>query len=154
MCVKTIEPILLVGETGCGKTTVIQTLADRLGQELVVQNLNIQSDSSELLGGYKPVELREIARPLYHEFLDLFQDTFDIMKNAKFLNIMTRGFENQNWSKIIRGFTQGIKMSQLFFSNQTKTDTKVKVIFHMIWIRTMGKRWQQCQKTGKLMQNP
>ena len=32
---------------------------------------------------------------------DLFQDTFDITKNAEFLNIMKRGFENQNWSKII-----------------------------------------------------
>ena len=85
VCVKTVEPVLLVGETGCGKTTVIQSLADRLGQELVVQNLNIQSDSSELLGGYKPVELREIARPLYMEFLDLFQDTFDVNKNMKFI---------------------------------------------------------------------
>ena len=119
MCVRTIEPILLVGRDWLRKTTVIQTLADRLGQELVVQNLNIQSDSSELLGGYKPVELREIARPLYHEFLDLFQDTFDIMKNAKFLNIMNAGSKTQKWSKIIRGFTRESNEST-FFSNQIK----------------------------------
>jgi midasin len=30
------EPILLVGETGTGKTTVVQYLADQLGQNLVV----------------------------------------------------------------------------------------------------------------------
>jgi midasin len=31
------EPVLLVGETGTGKTTVIQYLADQLGQKLIVQ---------------------------------------------------------------------------------------------------------------------
>lgn len=30
------EPVLLVGETGTGKTTVIQYVADQLGQNLVV----------------------------------------------------------------------------------------------------------------------
>jgi midasin len=46
-----VEPVLLVGQTGCGKTTVVQQLANLLGSKLVVQNLNVQSDSSDLLGG-------------------------------------------------------------------------------------------------------
>lgn len=33
---------LLVGETGTGKTSVIQALASAVGATLVVQNLNIQ----------------------------------------------------------------------------------------------------------------
>ncbi len=36
VCVQLSEPVLLVGETGTGKTTVVQYLADLLGQKLVV----------------------------------------------------------------------------------------------------------------------
>lgn len=34
--VKCNEPVLLVGETGTGKTTLVQNLATRLGQKLTV----------------------------------------------------------------------------------------------------------------------
>ena len=53
-CVRVDEPVLLVGETGTGKTTVVQQLAQQMGHTLVVHNLNQQSDSSELLGGFRP----------------------------------------------------------------------------------------------------
>ena len=52
-CVIQREPVLLVGETGCGKTAMIQALARKVGASLVVHNLSVQSDSSELLGGYR-----------------------------------------------------------------------------------------------------
>ena len=46
------EPVLLVGETGTGKTASVQHLAALLGHKLTVVNLNQQSDSSQLLGGW------------------------------------------------------------------------------------------------------
>jgi midasin len=51
------EPLLLVGETGTGKTTMVQQLAQATGMELVVLNLSQQTDSSDLLGGFRPVEV-------------------------------------------------------------------------------------------------
>jgi len=51
-CVKFKEPVLLVGETGVGKTCSIQYLASTLNQKLVVVNLNRQSDAGDILGGY------------------------------------------------------------------------------------------------------
>ena len=50
----------------------------------MVQNLNIQSDSSELLGGFKPVDTRQLVVPLFSEFLQLFEDTFNVSKTQHF----------------------------------------------------------------------
>ncbi|KAF0299690.1 Midasin [Amphibalanus amphitrite] len=84
------EPVLLVGETGVGKTSSVQYLAERTGRRLVVINMNQQSDSADLLGGYKPVDMKQVMAPLRDEFETLFRETFDAASNEKFLrNIMT-----------------------------------------------------------------
>lgn len=41
-CVRMREPTLLVGETGTGKTSVVQYLAESLGRKLLVHNLSEQ----------------------------------------------------------------------------------------------------------------
>ncbi|VEL16445.1 unnamed protein product [Protopolystoma xenopodis] len=45
------EAILLVGETGTGKTSAVQHLAELVGRRLIVINLSQQSDATDLLGG-------------------------------------------------------------------------------------------------------
>lgn len=45
------EPVLLVGETGTGKTHLVQHLADKTRNRLLVLNMNQQSESADLLGG-------------------------------------------------------------------------------------------------------
>ena len=47
------SPLLLTGETGTGKTTIVQRLADLCGRTMVVQNLSLSTDSADLLGGYR-----------------------------------------------------------------------------------------------------
>ena len=49
-CVNLAEPVLLVGETGSGKTTAVQELAALVHHTLLVQNLSLSTDSSDLLG--------------------------------------------------------------------------------------------------------
>ncbi|GBP23274.1 Midasin [Eumeta japonica] len=63
-CIMSNEPVLLVGETGTGKTSSIQYLAKQTGNKLVVINMNQQSDSADLLGGYKPVDFKYIRGSL------------------------------------------------------------------------------------------
>lgn len=109
--VHTCEPALLIGETGCGKTTIIQHLAASLGQKLVVQNLNIQSDSSDLVGGFKPVEIHLLARPLYMGFVDLFTATFSQKSNAGFLNLVRTAFEHKDWKKMVKGMRKAVQMA-------------------------------------------
>ena len=50
-CVQQREPVLLVGETGVGKTVSVSYLAAMTGNKLVTVNMSQQSDSSDLLGG-------------------------------------------------------------------------------------------------------
>uniref|UniRef100_A0A183I856 AAA_5 domain-containing protein n=1 Tax=Onchocerca flexuosa TaxID=387005 RepID=A0A183I856_9BILA len=85
VCVNRTEPVLLVGETGVGKTAIVQLLADRIGTTLRVVNLSQHSDSSDLIGGYKPVSIPYLLKPLKKEFDELFAATFDTKRNEKFL---------------------------------------------------------------------
>ena len=48
------EPILLVGETGCGKTSVVQLLARLANQPLYTLNCHMHSEGSDFLGGLRP----------------------------------------------------------------------------------------------------
>ncbi|PKA58467.1 hypothetical protein AXF42_Ash013973 [Apostasia shenzhenica] len=96
------EPILLVGETGTGKTTLVQNLAMRLGQSLIVMNLSQQSDATDLLGGFKPADARSICIPLYHEFKELFCKTFSEMDNEDFLRCCEVYVIQKKWKKLLR----------------------------------------------------
>lgn len=49
------EPVLLVGETGGGKTTVCQVLAENCGQQLLTVNCHMHTESSDFIGGLRPV---------------------------------------------------------------------------------------------------
>lgn len=40
----------------------MQRLAEGTGRDLVVQNLSLQTDGADLLGGFRPVELRQLAQ--------------------------------------------------------------------------------------------
>ena len=52
------EPVLLVGETGAGKTSVCDVLAAAAGRRLHSFNCHQSTDSADLLGGQRPVRHR------------------------------------------------------------------------------------------------
>lgn len=85
VCVTQREPILLVGETGTGKTSLVQYLSEQTGSRLYVINMNQQSDPADLLGGYKPVVISHIVAPIRDEFLELFKKTFSQKQNETFV---------------------------------------------------------------------
>lgn len=112
-CIARNEPLLLVGETGNGKTTIIQHLAQQCGRNLVVQNLNQQTDSSDFLGGFKPVELRLACLPLMREFGHLFPKSFSSSKNRVLTDSIKHAFDHKNWKTLINLWRQAIQLIEM-----------------------------------------
>ncbi|KAL7987897.1 hypothetical protein Chor_006816 [Crotalus horridus] len=52
------EPVLLVGDTGCGKTTICQIFAALANQKLYSVNCHLHMETSDFLGGLRPVRQR------------------------------------------------------------------------------------------------
>ena len=55
-----VEPVLLVGDTGCGKTTVCQILAILRQQELHILNCHQNTETADFLGGLRPVRAHSV----------------------------------------------------------------------------------------------
>lgn len=110
VAVKMAEPCLLVGETGTGKTTIIQQLADSLGYKLTVVNLSQQSEAGDLLGGYKPLNVRSLAVPMKEEFDDLFEKTFSTKRNQHYMEIIGKAVSKGRWPRAITLWQEAIHM--------------------------------------------
>lgn len=117
------EPILLVGETGTGKTTAVQTLAALCGQSIVVLNMSQASDSSDLLGGFRPLDTALIVMPLKVIFDTLFIASFSEKGNTKFLASVAKAYKDRKWDRVMAAFASAVTMAKsLSFS--PKSDKK------------------------------
>ena len=58
-CIKSKEPVLLVGNTGCGKTTVCQLLSKTTGIPLTILNCHQHTETADMVGGLRPVRNKE-----------------------------------------------------------------------------------------------
>jgi midasin len=95
------EPILLTGETGTGKTSAITHLAGLLRRPLVSLNLSHQTESGDLLGGFKPIDARIPGARLQQRFLELFGGTFSRRKNEKFEGEVRKAVAEGRWKRAV-----------------------------------------------------
>ncbi|KAH0622150.1 hypothetical protein JD844_024188 [Phrynosoma platyrhinos] len=102
VCIDKGEPVLLVGETGTGKTSTVQYLAHVTGHRLRVINMNQQSDTADLLGGYKPVDNKLIWLPLRESFEELFAQTFSRKQNQTFLGHIQTCYRQKRWHDLLK----------------------------------------------------
>lgn len=102
------EPILLVGETGAGKTTVIQEIAKVTGMQFSVVNLSQQTDSSDLIGGFRPrIPGDEIIHAV-PEFIELIKDTWIRGDNEDFLSRVLKLAKKRKWSQLLKAYKAAI----------------------------------------------
>ena len=57
--------------------------------------MNQNTDSADLLGGFKSVDLKYLLTPVYRLFLEVFRALLNASapNNAKFMNLMQKCFE-------------------------------------------------------------
>ena len=67
------ESVLVVGDTGVGKTSTVQFLAQEMGVKMHVYNFSDQTESSDLMGGLKPV-MDANASTWVEEMVSEFED--------------------------------------------------------------------------------
>lgn len=141
VCVDNKEPVLLCGETGVGKTSCIQYLANVFGKDLTVINMNQQSDSVELFGGYKPVDLKFMFNTIKEDYIQLFTSSFDQSKNSVFLTKFAHVYCEQKWDTLLSIMTHVSSSALKKFSSDTE----------------LTKRWtlmeEKLSKLAKMVQN-
>ncbi|KAI6151423.1 midasin [Pisolithus thermaeus] len=106
------EPILLTGETGTGKTSAITHLATLLRRPLVSLNLSHQTESSDLLGGFKPVDARVPAGELSVRFVELFGATFSRKRNVKFEESVRKAVQEGRWKRAVILWKEAIRLAK------------------------------------------
>jgi midasin len=69
------EPVLLVGETGTGKTSVCQVYADVVDKHLHALNCHQNTETADLIGGLRPVRNRaSVKSEALHEINSILDD--------------------------------------------------------------------------------
>ena len=105
------EPVLLTGETGTGKTSVVSHLASLLNRPLISLNLSHQTESSDLIGGLKPIDARIPGSELQERFLTLFGNTFSRKKNEKFEVEVRKAVNECKWKRAVGLWKESTRMA-------------------------------------------
>ncbi|XP_042318311.1 midasin isoform X2 [Sceloporus undulatus] len=148
VCIDKGEPVLLVGETGTGKTSTVQYLAHITGHHLRVINMNQQSDTADLLGGYKPVDNKLIWLPLREFFEELFAQTFSRKQNQTFLGHIQTCYRQKRWHDLL-------KLMQHVHKSAVNKETKENASGFLLkekW-EELGIRLNHAQQQMKMTEN-
>ena len=96
------ESCLLVGDTGCGKTTVSQHVAGVFGKKLYVYNLNQGSDTIDLVGGFKPIDLGMLLKKLLVKFVKNLLRVVSEKSNEKFLETLRNLYAKKSYNTLMK----------------------------------------------------
>lgn len=100
-CIAFNESPLLVGETGCGKTSFVQFLAKFMDVKLYVHNLSQASDPSDIVGGFKPIAVSTLLMPIITYFFKALPKISDTSVNAAVKSGIQQAFKKKNWEKCV-----------------------------------------------------
>ncbi|KOC69196.1 Midasin, partial [Habropoda laboriosa] len=126
-CVIQKEPVLLVGETGTGKTSCVQYLAQITGHKLIVINMNQQSESTDLLGGYKPVDLKLLILPIQRKWKTL--TTLMIHSTSAALKRLKSSTNRQTEVELLKKWE---KMAQKLEKLQSQVQSQYSLAFSFV----------------------
>ena len=87
----------MIGETGIGKTTACQLLAENRNQSLHILNCNHQTETSDFIGGYRPNRHRGvICRRLREEAAKFSIPIASIRGDGHFIDAFSRHIQEHS----------------------------------------------------------
>ncbi|GAA5961125.1 hypothetical protein JCM3765_001235 [Sporobolomyces pararoseus] len=126
-CLSLAEPVLMVGETGTGKTAAVGYLAELMGRRLTAINLSNQTESGDLVGGFRPIdeaeEARRTASELVNHFVDLFGQTFSLSRNAEFVSAVKKAVAKKRYSRLVGLWREAARMASDRLGGFEESDT-------------------------------
>lgn len=108
------EPVLLVGETGAGKTSAVQWLAAQAGAPLDVVNLSQSSDAADLVGGFRPSSAADAARSLLGSLAELMRKTWPRGGHDAFLEAAAKALSKKQWGRVAAACRVALAKVKLF----------------------------------------
>ncbi|GAA6048627.1 hypothetical protein JCM3770_002064 [Rhodotorula araucariae] len=115
VCLSLSEPVLLVGETGTGKTAGVGYLAELMGKRLTALNLSNQTEAGDLVGGFRPIdeaeEARRAASELVNRWVELFGATFSLSRNADFVTHVRKALEKKRYARLVGLWREAHRMA-------------------------------------------
>lgn len=116
-----------------------------LGKKLHVFNMNQNTDSADLLGGFKPVDLKYLLTPIYGKFREAFCTLLnpDTQNNKQFLSLLQKCYEQNKINDFIKCLQHGMKSLK---AKQNKDDKIVPELD--IQIKDLQKRAQKLESGG------
>lgn len=107
----------------------------------MVLNLSQQTDSSDLVGGFKPVEPRDALLPLLDTFQCLVRLTWSKGNNEDFLGRVTKYAQRQKWSSLLKAFQTAVQKagssSQLAFDGKAAlAKFQHKLLCHLVGVES------------------
>ncbi|KAE9368077.1 P-loop containing nucleoside triphosphate hydrolase protein, partial [Stipitochalara longipes BDJ] len=108
------EPVLLVGETGCGKTTVCQMLADAFNKDLHIVNAHQNTETGDLIGAQRPIRNRAAILEQLRQDLVValtYQNTDPDQDDLDYLLAIYRASSSQNIANIPEDLRDRIEAS-------------------------------------------
>ena len=128
------EPMLLIGETGCGKTTVCQLYAASQQQHIRILNCHQSTETADLIGGLRPIRGREnIKNSVITDIMEIIQ------KLAISMNITDTTTDSTTASTAAMNLTEKRESPVVALSNTTtifNNYTNFKLIYDIIQLHS------------------
>lgn len=108
VCLRLSEPVLMVGETGTGKTAAVGHLAELMGKNLTALNLSNQTEAGDLIGGFRPIDEAAEAKRTLHKHSSILHPNLALTSKLVFHRNRRRALQS-----LARAHEQDTKPSEL-----------------------------------------
>ena len=126
------EAVLLVGETGCGKTTLVQYLAKYSNTKLYVHNLSQMSDAADIVGGFKPVSLSSIVMPIVTRYFQVVNKICDLKANPEAVSAVKAVLGKQKWEKVLQVLSGVLMEIEKNVGNSKEKEDEIRELSELV----------------------